>query len=1841
MARSLWFGRRSPRLERGAESRRVRSRHRLATESLESRRLLARFTVTSAADDGEGTLRDAITQANATAGDDEIVFAIVDDTDQIVVDPTITLATALPDLTEAILIDGSSQPQSARVSLAAGTASGASGLTLLQAASGSTLVGLSLSGFVNGIHLQAADSVTILDCETTGNATGAGVLVEGGTDNLIVSLASTGNTNGISLVDAFDTQIQNSSLDGNTAAGLRVEGGESTLFATVVIPPELGSALNGTASASSNATGVEAIDTVGLTIEGVIVESNSATGIRLTRGSAASVVGSTIRSNAGGGIAVVGGSAHGIGGTTAGAANTIVSNTGDGISLSGGSAGVVIQRNFIGTDASLSTTIGNTLAGVRLADAIDTVVTYRNVIASNKQEGIVVAGGSGNRIGADETRPEEEQGQLFGNTVIGNGGLAGILVTTATGTVITANAVGVVGVGGAVRANTGDGIRVESSTATLVGGRLPVLTGDPNFGNVVAGNAKNGVALVANLPASLPDVTIVRGNTIRNNSLDGLRIENSELQLIGGNIDDSIPDVDETANTIISNGRDGIAIDGGSANGVAGNLVGTDRRGTAGLGNGRHGIAILGSTANAIGGDAAAGEGNLIAGNKSDGIRITTIGSTGGGSAYGNVVYGNAIDGNSGSGITIEAATGNRVGSATSGEGNTITANLGNGVSIVASASGTGADGNTVQGNLIGTDAAGSTTLGNDGAGIFIRGSTGNLVGGVVVGEGNLIARNAVGVRIDSALASIASANRLHGNTVQNNVAEGVRVTSSRFTFIGGSAEGEGNAIWLNGADGILLDGVADGVHILGNQVGTDLEGNDLGNRGDGIQIGLANARVTANVVQANVVGMNDGAGLRLVNASGTSVGGADTADGNVFSANGARGIVAETGSSANSIVGNTVSDNAGGGILLDRSAANVLRGNTVAENAGTGIAISRGTDNVLGGSGATDGNTIAGNASHGIAIEAQSDRNAVSGNVVDDNGGDGIVVVSSIGNRIDGGAVVTRNAARGIVLSGVTRGTVIGDVFVGTNADEENLGNALGGILVSGAVGNAFSAAVVANNGGHGIEITGATAATIAGGNVVTGSTILANAGTGIRVSGGGRHTIGTPMAPNVIADNGSHGVALAGRSLGNLLQSNLIASNNGDGILVEGGLGNAITAGNTITLNAGDGIRLFAGAANNLIDANFIGTDADGTADLGNAGDGVEINTGLTNILSGNTIADHSAAGARGIAIIGSRARLPLQSVSQAQGKAVRGNLVVSNSIAGNFLGIEIASSDYQTVGDSSLRLTAPGSTANTITGSLSHGVLISSSTTTVLAGNFIGTDSTGDEFSGNAGDGVRIVGSASSSVFANLVSQSGGHGVSISASSARSATQGNILASNTIRSNAGSGVRIGERSSFNSVGTAKAGNVIAENALDGVTVAGNSNANAILSNTISANGGIDEEFGPSGDGVRIVGSLGNTVRGGTIEDNVGAGVRIADALASSVAAGNKVLASRIEGNGGDGVRIEGGGRHTVGLAGSGNVILGNGFDDTLEDATGAGVAVVAGSDGRGSVGNLIRANLVGIDPLGTPLGNAGDGIRIEGGSLNEISTGNRIANNGEFLEGAGIRLVGSSSNTIGGTLAALGNAIESNASHGIAIESDGAAGSASNLVAGNRITANAGDGVAVVGGSSSGNVIGMRLSGRSVRGAGNSIAANGGAGVSIDGGVRNSILGNSLALNAIAIQLAGGGNADMPAPEIESVVSRPAGSRTRFTIAGSIAGAPARQTVLIELYASPAGSADEAAQLIGRVFVTTDASGSASFRTILTAAAPATSSITATATSVIGNTSAVSATASAFGSLGGGAW
>ena len=157
------------------------------------------------------------------------------------------------------------------------------------------------------------------------------------------------------------------------------------------------------------------------------------------------------------------------------------------------------------------------------------------------------------------------------------------------------------------------------------------------------------------------------------------------------------------------------------------------------------------------------------------------------------------------------------------------------------------------------------------------------------------------------------------------------------------------------------------------------------------------------------------------------------------------------------------------------------------------------------------------------------------------------------------------------------------------------------------------------------------------------------------------------------------------------------------------------------------------------------------------------------------------------------------------------------------------------------------------NVISGNDSHGVSLSGSSAreTVLENNFIGTNAAGTADLGNTASGVHVSGARDTVILKNIISGNDFHGVSLTGSG----TKDTLVAENYIGTNTGgtatvgnggSGVHIGDSARDNTVED----NLIANNGGDGVTVISNSaTGNTIWENSIHSNTGLGIDLADDG--------------------------------------------------------------------------------------------------------------------------------------------------------------------------------------------------------------------------------------------------------------------------------------------------------------------------------------------------------------------------------------------------------
>ena len=695
-----------------------------------SRCLAAVYTVTSTADSGAGTLRQALTSANTNAllsspGVQNINFALT-------TRPyTITLASALPAGLVPVIIDGTTQPGYVNkpiVELNGNNAAGAVGLNL--GAGASTVRGLVLNRFASyAIELNGASNTV------AGNWIGTdtnGLLSLG---NQSYGIYATTSGNVIGGTNATDRNV----ISGNSLGIFLASPGGGNLV--------LG-----------NWIGVNASNSLAL--------ANTNHGIQIN-GSAGNI----------------------IGGTNAGAANVISGNKGSGIYIyTTGASNNIILGNLIGTDSAGALAVSNSFDGVTINGLAGNVIGPGNVISGNGYSGVDLTGSTsssnlvmGNWIGTDKTGlvalPNNVAGIALvaananqigganagaGNVISGNLQSGVELVSNAVHNVIQGNLIGVNAAGTGALSNGLDGIVLNGASSNLIGGTVS------GARNIISGNASDGVCIL-----QLTDTANqVQGNFIGTDITGAKALPNSNVGVLVQGCTNSIGGPAAGAQNVISgNAQQGVLLAGSAGsvplgNIVQGNILGLDITGTNVLPNGNAGIGVSAAAKSQIGG-AAAGARNIISGNNSYGLFVY------GAQATNNVIQGNYIGpdrtglravGNKYEGIYMEGGSSNQIGGTNAGAGNLISGNGTVGIWF------TNTTLNVIQGNYIGTDATGTNNLANSAHNLdFEANASGNIVGGTNAGAGNRIAYapdGFAGIRIRVGTQNILiSGNSIWGNT--------------------------------------------------------------------------------------------------------------------------------------------------------------------------------------------------------------------------------------------------------------------------------------------------------------------------------------------------------------------------------------------------------------------------------------------------------------------------------------------------------------------------------------------------------------------------------------------------------------------------------------------------------------------------------------------------------------------------------------------------------------------------------------------------------------------------------------------------------------------------------------------------------------------------------------------------------------------------------------------------------------------------------------------------------------------------------------------------------------------
>jgi hypothetical protein len=278
----------------------------------------ATFTVTNTNDSGPGSLRQALIDANAAAGADDIVFTVTPPA-------TISLLSTPPQITGPLTITGLG-PSNLTIRRDPGAPSFRIFDIIPAAVPAVTITGVTLTGGQppgpgGAVHCQGALTLTIADSVISGNQAnnGGGIEVENGTSLTILRTLIDGNTSTVrggglflfgpasvvfadstisgnvsgdaggglySLLPSGPVTIRGTTISGNTAAGF---GGGGLAFTTFYSPPIVieNSTISGNATVNGGGgitrlellqSGGEGTGTSAITITHSTITLNTATG---------------------------------------------------------------------------------------------------------------------------------------------------------------------------------------------------------------------------------------------------------------------------------------------------------------------------------------------------------------------------------------------------------------------------------------------------------------------------------------------------------------------------------------------------------------------------------------------------------------------------------------------------------------------------------------------------------------------------------------------------------------------------------------------------------------------------------------------------------------------------------------------------------------------------------------------------------------------------------------------------------------------------------------------------------------------------------------------------------------------------------------------------------------------------------------------------------------------------------------------------------------------------------------------------------------------------------------------------------------------------------------------------------------------------------------------------------------------------------------------------------------------------------------------------------------------------------------------------------------------------
>ena len=1135
---------------------------------LETRQLMSIFTVTNTAESGLGSLRQAISDANGAGGADTIDFDIGGGGPA-----TISPLSALPDITDVVTIDATTQPgfsSSPLIQIDGSLAGGnVDGLTFDSGASGSTIKGLIISDFTGnqyGILVNGATNMTIQGNWIGTNAAGTAAAGNGNGIQLINSSADLIGTDGDGVNDAAERNV----ISGNTNDGILVfQSSDNTIAGNYIGTSAAGTGAVGNGSfgvdvrpggsqSNNNIIGTNGSNDAFNADERNIISANSS-GVQIV-GVNNTVAGNWIGLDVNG-AALVNGSTGSAGITMQGTGGFIGTNA-DGIAdtdernvidsnglwdIVDDASGSVIAGNYIGTDPTGTIAISSATRGIDIGSNVTvggTTAAQRNVIAGAFY-GVYLDGSSN-------------------STILGN-----YIGTDASGTLALPNTNGV--------------YLLDNANSNIIGGATA------GSGNVISGNTNAGVTVdgagtISNsLLNNLIGLTADQSSNLPNSG-GALVISNSAVLRAGGTFNGNVSD----GGTLDLHGNNVSVVGGLTGSGTVNNNattgaatltvngIGTFSGSIADGGAATTALTIAGGAETLTGSNGYSGPTTITAGTLQVG-NGGTAGTLGSGTITDNGTlaydYSNSINFTKvigGSGTLSLTSTGGAITQGVAITVGSVVANAATGITL-------NGPGNTFSSFSATNSSSGAISVTDTSASLSVSGITQS---GTTAGS-NVTVNQTGALTISGAISTTATANGVISLMSSGPLTANAGVSaggSGNLTLTGGSSSGNSDGVNIDGAiiesgtGAVLLQSSGGGITGSNNygvviQAGGVVEttgatgtvtlngtggGSAPSSFDDGVEVTGTGSLVTSGGGNVSITGhgglgaAGEDFGIRIAAGGNVTAGGSGT-----VTLNGTGGgnggaeygvLVTDTGSLVTSSGGNvSITGHGGGNAAFSADSGVVIQSGAQVSAGGAGSVTVQGT-----GAGSTGGSNL-GIYVSGATVTSGGGNVSITGTTV--GGG----TVNNVGVMIDGSGQVTAGGTGAVTVNGtgsaVDGPSAHGDFGVWVLGSGSQITSTGGNVSITGQAGSATTFGITVDTAAAmtapgaksvtltatgasfgGINIAGTVSSTsgavnLTAGNAITESssglvsttgTLTTSSATGATLSGAGLNSVGTFNATN-----------------------------------------------------------------------------------------------------------------------------------------------------------------------------------------------------------------------------------------------------------------------------------------------------------------------------------------------------------------------------------------------------------------------------------------------------------------------------------------------------------------------------------------------------------------------------------------------------------------------------------------------------------------------------------------------------------------------------------------------------